>query len=368
MNFLLVVAHLTLVTAFAPPPRESRQGLFNLGRPDDSVHGCCLSADGKRLVVGGCGFHMGGRLGDWVAWEIPTGRVKAVGKMDNTAAHGLALSPDGRLLAAIGDGAELRLFDAATGKVLHEYQGHRACGYQVTFTPDGKRLLSAAHDSMLRVWDVTTHRPLATFRFTSEDKYLNGWALYPERAHEVAPVTVTYPEQISRLRGFAISPDGRTLAVAVGTVDLWLLDLATGKERCRFKTGLKVNGIYSVTYSRDGRWLAVGGGSARKPVKLEVWDVAAGKRQLVLAGHAETALCLAFSPDADRLLSSGFDGVKLWDLATGRCQRHLRFRGRDRVEFVAFLPDGKTFVTASGSGPTQFWDAATGKQVSPIKK
>jgi hypothetical protein len=47
-------------------------------------------------------------------------------------------SPNGRLYLAGGDAGELRLWDVATGKLVHEFKGHEGWTSGAAFTPDGK--------------------------------------------------------------------------------------------------------------------------------------------------------------------------------------------------------------------------------------
>jgi len=70
----------------------------------------------------------------------------------------LAISPDGRLLAS-GSGFEdptIRVWDAATGRLLARLPGHTGWVCDLTFTRDGQRLISAASDQSIRFWDTST--------------------------------------------------------------------------------------------------------------------------------------------------------------------------------------------------------------------
>ena len=70
----------------------------------------------------------------------------------------LAISPDGRLLAsgsAFEDPA-VRVWDAATGRLLERLNGHSSYVSKLAFTRDGRRLISAAADQSIRFWDTTT--------------------------------------------------------------------------------------------------------------------------------------------------------------------------------------------------------------------
>src|SRR5262249_13388546 len=85
--------------------------------------------------------------------------------------------------------------------------------------------------------------------------------------------------------------------------------------------------------------------------------------------HGAYIYSLCFSPDGKRLHSFGMDGLRIWDAASGREQRHLTERPGFRLLRAALSPDGKhagtTRVDQQGivkPDPVTLWDLATGKK------
>eukprot|EP01137_Pigoraptor_chileana_P003156 Opistho-2@42951 len=73
-------------------------------------------------------------------------------------------SNDGRLIAAAcADDHDfpIRVFDAATGRPIIAFNGHRDLVYDLCWSPNDSHLLSASSDGTARVWDVASLAPAA---------------------------------------------------------------------------------------------------------------------------------------------------------------------------------------------------------------
>src|SRR5262249_5908562 len=90
--------------------------------------------------------------------------------------HAVAFSPDGRLLASCGYDRLIKLWDAASGKLLHELKDHSDAVYGVAFSPDGQLLASAAADRAVKVWDVATGARLYTLGEATDWLYAVAWS------------------------------------------------------------------------------------------------------------------------------------------------------------------------------------------------
>jgi WD40 repeat protein len=94
---------------------------------------------------------------------------------------------------------------------------------------------------------------------------------------------------------------------------------------------------------------------------------AAPTEVLQLLGHTEKLNAIAYSPDGTRLVTAGRDRVVLvWDTTTGKLvQQCLGHTGQ--VYEARFTPDGQTIVSGGDDAFVRIWDVASGKQVAALQ-
>jgi general transcriptional corepressor TUP1 len=73
----------------------------------------------------------------------------------------VAISPDGRYVAAGSLDKSVRVWDATTGYLVERLEGpdgHKDSVYSVAFSPNGLNLVSGSLDKTIKMWELTPPR------------------------------------------------------------------------------------------------------------------------------------------------------------------------------------------------------------------
>jgi WD40 repeat protein len=93
---------------------------------------------------------------------LPAGALARVGTVRFRLGASPIFTPDGKAVLAGGADGAIRVYDAATGKELRCFVGHRRFVISLALTADARFLASCSHDH-IRVWDFATGKQLRQF-------------------------------------------------------------------------------------------------------------------------------------------------------------------------------------------------------------
>ena len=275
-----------------------------------------------------------------------------VGAPLGPGAGAVAISPDGRTIAAGDSNGKVRLWDSRSRQLLGRPLDVRRYTYRqatpvasIAFSPDGRTIAAAGVQVGVRIWDARTHAQISS-------------------PFGISGVT---PDNL------AFSPDGRILAGGGGEIALW--NTTTRK----LVAAPQDDWAWSVAFSPDGETIAAGGldGAVR------LWNLHTRRRigSALLSYPTASFGVIAFSGDGHTVAASTSEGkVWLWDtehanspgsdLNMTNADAALRFCdspatpcGGDGISSITFSPDGTTITAINDWPASSTWEVATRQQL-----
>ena len=255
-------------------------------------------------------------------WDAKTLEETSVESFTESIPDRAAYSPQANLVAFSDSDGAVHLVEAK-GKSGRD-RGFKATAplQWLGFSDDGTRLV-AASEEITTVWDVVADR--ISVQLTNR----LGFFLYAQ------PI--------------ALTPDGQMLALgdADGNVSIH-------NFRNQTKKVLHPDNILNVqlAFAPDSATLAILGAD----YNITLWDTGELRKTAEFQNVRSEPRYLAFSPDGRRLAIAGFQKIKLCDLGTGQEVANLSVGDGQRINGLAFAPNGNTLV-ATGSRRFEFWRA-----------
>lgn len=369
-----------------------------------------FSADGRTLIA----------IADRKVrrWEVETGRELSNTALPTAKDFFMAqLSEDGRTLAAVNlDSSAVRLWDASAGRELRavtfEKEDRIAEQDGIALSPDGS-LVAAVIETVkasrktvettlqVTLWDVASGRKAQTLKISSAptqfgmgssastDLAFSGdgaWlALRDEASMKIWDVATgrevksfasprmsgnqSDPSLIMFAGKFLFSPDRRLISLVTENRKVNLLDASTNAtlQTLAGHTGT----IIGVSFSADSKLVA----SSGTDNQIKLWDAATGREVRTLSGSAMPISDLAFSKDGKSLSLAGHQAVSSWELITGGVRRsvalpddYAQHRQAGMQERGCQLSrDGKFVIAGSNSQPlAKVWELATGRELPSV--
>jgi WD40 repeat protein len=201
------------------------------------------------------------------------------------------LSPDGRFIASSANDFSVRIWDRATGALVHSliqptnrlaFGAPEASTPCLLYSPDGKYLVAGRGDSKILVWETARYQLLHT---------LNGSA--------------------GAIRALTIAPDNKSCVSSDSGDVVRLWNLTEGKEVRQFTLGERANVL---AYSPDGTVLYGGCGDGT----IRIWQASSLTLTRTIEAHESPVQYLSLRADGALLASVGLDkAVRIWDVRPG---------------------------------------------------
>jgi WD40 repeat protein len=214
----------------------------------------------------------------------------------------------------VADDMVCRLWEAASGKLVHELKGHAEVTphhfpsmlYGLGFSADGQKLATVDRVGKICVWDASGGAKLqeldAPGFYTWDPK---------QRIHSIGGT-----------RAVAFSPDGKTLVAGgigtIGNIDhldgparVEVFDLESGKSVHTF-LGDEKGLVQQLAFHHEGKWL-VGVGGAGGGL-MQFYDLA--EKKILKADKVTFHIhAISLSEDSSKLFAAGHAKMAVWEIS-----------------------------------------------------
>ena len=256
-----------------------------------------------------------------------------------TRVGAVSFSPDDEKLAVGGDG-DVTIVDAKTGAELTRLPGHAELVRQLDWTPDGQFLVAAGgmpgDSGEVILWRTSDWEKAGAIKSHRD-------AIY----------------------GLSVHPSGRQLATASydKLIKLWAWDGSVATETAVLKD--HIDAVSAVAHTRTGEQVISTAGDRT----LKVWNAADGARVLTFSDATKALRCVATSPVRDEVAAGGEDKmIRIWSTAETGSLLRFTFAHGGAVLKLAYTPDGNRLISTGEDGLVKVWDEATLSETTVMEK
>ncbi len=187
-------------------------------------------------------------------WDISTGRSKASVKVQLNSIRRIFFSPDSKSFFGIDKGT-LKNWESQTGQLRSNYK--RIYGFKLALSPDGKTMAALNTRNEIELWSLRKRN----------SKGPNTVLVQPSPPHAI--MCFEFSPDGKTIAGSSFLPQKNKAATHQAIVLLW--DVQTGKLLPYLNGHL--GAIYDLSYSPDGKMLASCGADGT----VKIWDLSKKK-------------------------------------------------------------------------------------------
>jgi WD40 repeat protein len=354
-----------------------------------------LSPDGRLVAFGAAD-------GSVRILDLHTGVLRTTAERHDGAVTDLRFTPDARTLLTAGADGRLIEWNVTDAQRIETFTGHAGSVSQIAIAPDGRTAYTAGEDGTVIAWDLAGDKRLGR-PFTAPPRSAtvfpgsgNGTTNYAAAAPPNVPVAGFAVATTPDGRGFAVPDDagyvdvfdsrtltrtarlpvspGRQVAAVALAPDGWTVAATTQDGHLRFADlrhpqrlgpplAVSDSPLWSLAFSRDGRWLATAGDITYSDGALQLWDVR--HRRLVnaqlLSPRTAVASDVTFSPDGTRLAAAVNDpeGATAIEILSVPQLAQIKTLRTDAGTSLRFSPDGRLLVFGDLQGRVWLYDTHT---------
>ncbi|NMC80230.1 MAG: WD40 repeat domain-containing protein [Chloroflexi bacterium] len=246
----------------------------------------------------------------------------------SAALRSVAISPDGKTIAAGDESGAIHLWNAADGSPLQILHGHTMAVLSLAFSPDGSLLASGSWDHSVRLWNAAT------------------WTR-----------TKTLEGHTAGVLALAFTPDGERLISWSSQEQPLVWAIPGGKADTPLYIGINASrqSASSVAFSPQGDLIA-----ANQGVRVRIFRTQDNTTLSQLTSFATPVKKVVISNDGEYAITLEENLLRLWQGSNGQPLAEYPLSGAEqRFTLLSLSPDGHTLVAAGVSLASWGLDANT---------
>jgi len=267
--------------------------------------------------------------GDVKIWNYRTGEtMKTLEPRQNGTIWSIDVSSNGKYLVTPCDDSKVTEWRLDNFEVRRDYPQPNSTKAAV-YSPDATLLATGDRNATVRVWNLDLQIPIELY------------------GHH------------GTVHALAYSPDGTKLASAGsdGTAKVW--DLRTINWSRIDNPGVKKTDlgehqgpVYGVAFSPDSKLVATTGGDG----SIRIFDPANGLQKHKISAQEGDSWSLSFGNGGKWIASAGQEGVKVFEVESGK--EVFNYRGQRAFHVVRFAKNGTTLAAGGRDGNVRVWELA----------
>lgn len=242
----------------------------------------------------------------------------------------------------------------------------------VAISPNEKLYASGDLDGKIKIWEAATGKLLASLNrghptemaFTKDNKHLVITGFTPAEAYNIQTGKSILLGSYDFSPGLAISTDGKWIAIngqyygEKGGSSIRIYNAAT------FQLADTIAQTFlndELKFSHNSKMLALFGG-----VTMKLWNIEQRKITSTFEGHDSRVIDFEFSENDSQILTTSDDSTaRIWETSTGK--QLMKYTGHTNTVWNAkFHPDGKNIISVSSDNTAKIWDKLTGHTVQTM--
>jgi WD40 repeat protein len=294
------------------------------------------------------------------------------------ATYDATFSPDGLQVLSGSEchEAHIRIFDAANGNILWDYQldSNLYCVQGVKFAAGGTKFIAVEETGKLLLFDYSGGTPViidtiitgnaaalaADFNAAGDKIIIGGYLTY--QIYDLNTGQFAAPVNAHLGYIWSIQYSNSQQYILTGSTDDKVKMFSSSGTLIRTFNG-HTGDVLTAKFSMDDSLIV----SGSRDDKIRVWNANTGSVVHTLTGHSGDVFRIDISPDNRFIASGAADAtIRIWDLQSGTLLSTINDTSGAWVYSVKWSPDGKKLLVGNGATQVVLYDVNSIVGVSEV--